>query len=177
MMLKRASRSIVRRCITSILMKGTITSKHLSITITSLFGPNSKIAVAPGISHVCEPRSCNVSSGVLRGVSEVTVRKVGTGTCPNYRVLVLGSKGPMCSGSFNAFACRDSQGIRGSSLCSLTSLAGAATALLTIVGLCSRKGFNLASHVSRCVPTLGNASGRHIAVRRLLLRRSNVPTF
>lgn len=175
-MLTRTSHSSIRRHITSLLFNGTATSKELSTDVNKLFPANSNIAVAPRAPFRFMPRRCKVGSRILHHVSAVTLRKVGRKTCPNYRILIVGSNGTLCSQYFKCRASTGDRGIGPASVCSLTSLSGAAKALLTVVGLCSGNHFGLASGISSCLPFLHGAGGRGLAVHRLLLRRSNLPS-
>lgn len=176
MILTRDRGASVRHRITSILFTGTATSKELSTDLNKLFRANTKIAVAPGAPLRFMPRRCNLSSISLGQVSSITLSNVQRKTCPNYRMMIVGGNRMVISGTFNARAKGKDTHIRSSSVCSLTSLAGAATALLTIVGLCSGKHFGLASGVSSCLPFLRHAGGGSVAVRRVLCRRSNLPS-
>lgn len=152
MILTRSTNRSMRRRITSMLFTHTSTSKQLSTDLKKLFPANTKIAVAPRAPARFGPRRCKVSSITLEHVSSVTGQNVRRKTCPKYRVIVLGSKGAVCSRTFKARTNGKDTLMQPASLCSLTSLSGAAKALLTLVGLCSENHFGLSSGLSSCLP-------------------------
>lgn len=146
--LTRSSRRSLRQCITSIYFTGTPTKKQLSVHVKRLFTVNRKDSVIPKVGPIMRPRSYNVGKCELRHISSLIGTKLTTKTFPNYRIIIVGSNVPICGHYFNDRSSASGATIHPASLFSLTSLAGAATALLTIVGLCSRKGLGLASGTS-----------------------------
>lgn len=100
--LTRSSGRRMRQRITQVICNDTYSRKHLSTDVNDQFTTNTKIALAPRDTPHFMPRRRNVGSHLLTRVSGVTRRNVHRKTCPNYRIIILGSNERVCGGTFNA---------------------------------------------------------------------------